>query len=70
MISAHGNKRATGTIYSVSRMRMEVPEAMEEALKTTSRTRGIRKDLALSVGADTTRGCTIVVQVLVLWDVR
>ena len=47
-------------IYSVSRMRLEVPEAMEEALKATSRTRWIRNDLALSVEADTTEGRTIV----------
>ena len=42
----------------MSKMILEVPEAMEEALKATSRTWWIRKDLALSVGADTTTGRT------------
>ena len=60
MISALGNTPATGTIYSVSRMRLEVSEAMEGALKATSRTKWIRRDFALSVWVNTTIGCTIV----------
>ena len=38
MISALGNTPATGTIYSVSRMRLEVPEVTEEVLKATDPT--------------------------------
>ena len=60
MTFAHGNTLVADSTSTVSRMKLEVPEVVEEALKATSRTTWIRKDLALSVGQDITTDPTIV----------